>query len=141
MYAINLFGVIGIRAAAKVMGEGGRIITIGSGIATRAGFPGVSDLAATKAGVVGFTKGAARDLARRNITINVVQCGVIETDLSAEPALRQIDDGIPQALARPRVAAGRIPRQCRSVYVTGTSANVTAVTEHERRLRGRTDLI
>jgi 3-oxoacyl-[acyl-carrier protein] reductase len=130
MYAINLFGVIaGIRAAAKVMGEGGRIITIGSGIATRAGFPGVSDLAATKAGVVGFTKGAARDLARRNITINVVQCGVIETDLSAEasaykPAfLATIAQG---RYGKPEeVAAGVVfLASPEASYITGTVLNI-----------------
>src|SRR6202040_831 len=57
--AINVHGVItAIRAASKLMGEGGRIVTIGSGIATRASFPGLADYAATKAAVVGYTKGA-----------------------------------------------------------------------------------
>ena len=52
--AINVHGVItAIRAASKLMGEGGRIVTIGSGIATRASFPGLADYAATKAAVVG----------------------------------------------------------------------------------------
>jgi NAD(P)-dependent dehydrogenase (short-subunit alcohol dehydrogenase family) len=46
---------------------------MGSDIATRAGFPGVSDYAATKAGLVGFTKCAVCDLAPRNITISVEQ--------------------------------------------------------------------
>jgi 3-oxoacyl-[acyl-carrier protein] reductase len=83
-YAVNVTGVIAtIRAAAKVMGDGGRIITVGSGVASRAGFPGFADYAATKAAVVGYTKGAARDLARRNITVNVVQAGIMDTEMSA----------------------------------------------------------
>ena len=66
-YAVNLFAVVtAIRAAAQVMGEGGRIITIGSGIATRASFLGTADYAATKAAIVGYTKGAARDLAAQD---------------------------------------------------------------------------
>ena len=63
-FAINVGGVIAaIRAAARVMGAGGRIISIGSIVATRAGLPGLADYAATKAAIVGYTKGAARDLA------------------------------------------------------------------------------
>src|SRR2546423_1509952 len=69
--AINVHGVVAaIRAASKLMGDGGRIVTIGSGIATRASFPGLADYAATKAAVVGYSKGAARDLGPRGITVN-----------------------------------------------------------------------
>src|SRR6195256_1114488 len=52
---INVHGVVtAIRTASKLMGEGGRIITIGSGIATRAPFPGLADYAATKAAIVAY---------------------------------------------------------------------------------------
>ncbi len=64
------------------MGEGGRIVTVGSGIATRASFPGLADYAATKAAIVGYTKGAARDLGPRGITVNVLQPGSIDTDMN-----------------------------------------------------------
>jgi 3-oxoacyl-[acyl-carrier protein] reductase len=83
--AINVHGVItAIRSASKLMGEGGRIVTIGSGIATRASFPGLADYAATKAAVVGYTKGASRDLGPRGITINVLQPGSINTDMNPD---------------------------------------------------------
>ena len=74
--------ITAIRAASKLMGEGGRIVTIGSGIATRASFPGLADYAATKAAIVGYTKGAARDLGPRGITVNVLQPGSIDTDMN-----------------------------------------------------------
>ncbi len=83
-WAINTLGVIAnIRAAAKVLPEGGRIISIGSGLGTRIAFPGTADYAATKAAVVGYSKGAARDLGGRNITVNVVQAGMMDTDMAA----------------------------------------------------------
>ena len=76
--AINVHGVV----ASKLMGDGGRIVTIGSGIATLAAFPGLADYAATKAAIVGYTKGAARDLGPRGITVNVLQPGSIDTDMN-----------------------------------------------------------
>src|ERR1700740_1170460 len=80
---INVHGVItAIRAASKLMGEGGRIVTVGSGIATRASFPGLADYAATKAAIVGYTKGASRDLGPRGITVNVLQPGSIDTRMN-----------------------------------------------------------
>jgi 3-oxoacyl-[acyl-carrier protein] reductase len=83
-WAVNVTGVVAnIRAAVKVMREGGRIISIGSGVATRAGFPGLADYAGTKAVIVGYSKGAARDLAQRNITVNVIQAGLMDTDMAA----------------------------------------------------------
>lgn len=84
-YAVNYLAVISaIRAAAKIMTEGGRIITIGSNLATRVGFPGLADYSATKAAVVGYSKGAARDLAPRKITVNVLQPGSVGTDMNVE---------------------------------------------------------
>jgi 3-oxoacyl-[acyl-carrier protein] reductase len=81
--AVNVHGVItAIRTASKLMGDGGRIVTIGSYIAARASFPGLADYAATKAAIVGYTKGAARDLGPRGITVNVLQPGSIDTDMN-----------------------------------------------------------
>ena len=84
MHATNYTGVIAIiRAAAKVMRDNGRIVNVGSGIGSRAGTPGFADYAATKAGLTGYTKGAARDLARRGITVNMVQAGLMLTGMTA----------------------------------------------------------
>jgi NAD(P)-dependent dehydrogenase (short-subunit alcohol dehydrogenase family) len=84
MHATNYTGVIAIiRAAAKAMRDNGRIVNVGSGIGSRAGRPGFADYAATKAGLTGYTKGAARDLARRGITVNMVQAGLMLTDMAA----------------------------------------------------------
>jgi 3-oxoacyl-[acyl-carrier protein] reductase len=83
--AVNVHGVItAIRSASKLMGEGGRIVTIGSWLATRAAFPGVADYTAGKAAIVGYSKGAARDLGPRGITVNVLQPGSIDTDMSPD---------------------------------------------------------
>lgn len=80
--AINVEGVFaGVRAASQIMGEGGRIITMSSGLAVR-GMAGVAEYSATKAAVVGFTKGAARDLGPRKITVNALQVGSIDTDMN-----------------------------------------------------------
>src|SRR5262249_57717088 len=85
--AVNVHGVIAaIRAASKLMGDGGRIVTIGSMLGDRASFPGLADYVATKAAVVGYTKGAARDLGPRGITVNVVQPGSIDTDMNPKDA-------------------------------------------------------
>ena len=62
---VNYISIVAaIRAAARVLPEGGRIINIGSGVAARTGAAGVADHAGTKAALAGFTRGAARDLAR-----------------------------------------------------------------------------
>jgi 3-oxoacyl-[acyl-carrier protein] reductase len=83
--SINVHGVItAIRAASKLMGEGGRIVTIGSYLATRASFPGLADYTATKAAIIGYSKGAARDLGPRGITVNVLQPGSIDTEMNPD---------------------------------------------------------
>ncbi|TAV98395.1 SDR family oxidoreductase [Rhizobium ruizarguesonis] len=83
-WAINVNGVVAnIRSASKVLPEGGRIISVGSGVGTRAGFPGTADYAGTKAALIGYSKGVARDLGPRKITVNVVQAGIMATDMLA----------------------------------------------------------
>jgi len=84
-FAINVGGVVAaVRAAVPLMTEGGRIVTIGSVIADRVSFPGLAGYAATKAAVVGYSQGWARDLGPKGITVNVVQPGPINTDMNPE---------------------------------------------------------
>lgn len=84
-FAVNVGGVVtAVREAVKVLPEGGRIITVGSVIASRASFPGIAGYAATKAAVAGYTKGWARDLGPKGITVNVVQPGPIATDMNPD---------------------------------------------------------
>lgn len=85
MLAVNVRGVFSaIRYAAPHMLDGGRIITIGSNTADRIGSPGSSVYAMTKAAVAQLVRGAALDFAPRQITINNVQPGPVETDMTAD---------------------------------------------------------
>ncbi|MGF1622318.1 MAG: SDR family NAD(P)-dependent oxidoreductase [Rhodomicrobiaceae bacterium] len=72
------------RAAASRMSDGGRIISIGSNLAQRVPWPEISLYALSKAALVGFTKGLARDLGERDITANVVHPGSTNTDMNPE---------------------------------------------------------
>lgn len=81
--AVNVRSVfIATQEAARHMGEGGRIINIGSANADRMPFAGGGPYAMSKAALVGLTKGLARDLGPRGITINNVQPGPVDTDMN-----------------------------------------------------------
>lgn len=84
-WQVNVMGTIATtRAAAPALSDGGRIIFIGSLNGTLALIPGVADYAGTKAALIGYAKGVARDLGPRNITVNVVQPGAMPTDMMVE---------------------------------------------------------
>ncbi|MBS0993430.1 SDR family oxidoreductase [Gluconobacter cerinus] len=68
--------------AVKHLGQGGRLIYIGSAFGARAPFPGISLYSATKAALEGFARGVARDVGTKGVTVNVVEPGPIDTDLN-----------------------------------------------------------
>lgn len=81
---INLKGAfLCTRAAAKVMSKQryGRIINISS-VVGEMGNPGQANYCASKAGLLGLTKSVARELARRNVTVNAITPGFIVTDMT-----------------------------------------------------------
>ncbi|MCY1397533.1 Cyclic-di-GMP-binding biofilm dispersal mediator protein [compost metagenome] len=81
--AINVRSVfVATQEAARHMNEGGRIINIGSTNAERMPFTGGGPYAMSKSALVGLTKGLARDLGPRGITINTVQPGPVDTDMN-----------------------------------------------------------
>lgn len=72
------------RFAARHMKNGGRIISIGSNMADRLVAPGGSLYSMSKSALTGLTKGLARDLGARNITVNLIQPGPVDTDMNPE---------------------------------------------------------
>jgi 3-oxoacyl-[acyl-carrier protein] reductase len=83
MVAVNIRGVFAaLRHAAPRLSHGGRIITIGSNIVARIGFAGASVYAMTKAAVAALVRGAAIDLGPRGITVNNIQPGPTDTEMT-----------------------------------------------------------
>jgi len=127
MLNINVGGVfVAIQAASRHLPEGGRVVTIGSNTAVRTGVQGSSVYSMTKAAVATMVKGIAIDLAPPGITVNDVQPGPTETDMTAA----HID------MVKPLIPLGRVgqPREIASLvaylasedsgYMTGSSLTI-----------------
>jgi len=83
LIAVNVRGLfVATQEAARHLREGGRIIHIGSTFSERMPFAGAAVYSLTKGAVAGFTKGLARDLGPRGITVNNVEPGMIDTDMN-----------------------------------------------------------
>ncbi|HEX5597403.1 MAG TPA: 3-oxoacyl-ACP reductase family protein [Micromonosporaceae bacterium] len=101
MLAVQVRGVfLATQAAVRHLGEGGRIINIGSGFAGRVPYGGVSLYTMAKSAVTGLTKALARELGPRGITVNVVHPGSTDTDMNPL-------DGETAELQRSYIALGR----------------------------------
>jgi 3-oxoacyl-[acyl-carrier protein] reductase len=82
----NLKGVFNYSKAAYrpfMRQRSGRVINISSVVGVM-GNPGQTNYAASKAGIIGFSKSLAKELASRNVTVNVVAPGYVETDMTEE---------------------------------------------------------
>lgn len=107
----------------------GRIINVTSVVGS-SGNPGQANYAAAKAGVTGMTKALARELGSRNITVNCVAPGFIETDMTAKLAESQVNQLMQQI---PLGRLGKVEDIAAAVlyfasdqagYVTGTTLHV-----------------
>lgn len=84
-FAINVHGpAAAVEAAQGIIGKGGRIITIGSGLGDATPFPGVAAYSATKSALQGYTRGWSRAFGTQGITVNLVQPGPIATDMNPD---------------------------------------------------------
>ncbi|OJF89763.1 SDR family NAD(P)-dependent oxidoreductase [Pararhizobium antarcticum] len=85
MMDVNVRGPVAFaQAAIPHLAKGGRIISIGSGLADRVPFPGVTAYAMSKSALLSFTRGLSRELGAQGITVNLVSPG--STDTEANPA-------------------------------------------------------
>ncbi|MDY6784212.1 MAG: 3-oxoacyl-[acyl-carrier-protein] reductase [Cyanobacteriota bacterium] len=127
---LNLTGVfLCTKAASKLMikQRSGRIINIAS-VSGQMGNPGQANYSAAKAGVIGFTKTAAKELASRGVTVNAVAPGFIETDMTSDLKAEEILKYIPLSrYGKPEEVAGMVrflAADAAAAYITGQVFNV-----------------
>lgn len=128
--AVNVRAVfVASQEAVKNMPEGGRIINIGTSAAERVFGPNLTLYALSKTALTGLTKGLARDLGDRKITVNLVQPGPVKTDML--PDDESIQDTIRSLMAVKEFAeVGEIASLTAWVasdearYVTGESITI-----------------
>lgn len=130
LFAINVGGVAtAVRTAAPLMPDGGRIISIGSVAGDTSPWPGIADYSATKGAVAAYTRGWARDLGPRGMTVNNVQPGPIDTDMA--PQEGEVADGLKARTVfgrygKPEEVAAAVAflASPAAAYITGTTLNV-----------------
>jgi 3-oxoacyl-[acyl-carrier protein] reductase len=103
----------------------GRVVNIASVVGPRAN-PGQANYAASKAGLIGFTKTTAAEVARRGVTVNAVAPGFIETDMTEDIPAERMTAVPARRAGRPEEVAAcvRFLASEQASYVTGTTLTV-----------------
>jgi NAD(P)-dependent dehydrogenase (short-subunit alcohol dehydrogenase family) len=121
--------MIASKAALAHLTRGGRIITIGSYFAERVPSPILGAYAASKSALFGFTKALARELGPKEVTVNLVQPGSIDTDMN--PAHGPFGDTLRQFMALGRYGTGddianavAFLASAKAQYITGSTLTV-----------------
>jgi NAD(P)-dependent dehydrogenase (short-subunit alcohol dehydrogenase family) len=114
------------QAAVERMGDGGRVITISSGV-TRQAWPNLLAYSMTKAAIETMTATLAKELAPRGITVNAVAAGLVDTDMNAA-WLRASDEARAQAASVSAFGRGGEPRDIADEVAFAASADARWVT-------------
>jgi 3-oxoacyl-[acyl-carrier protein] reductase len=116
---------------AMIKARSGRIINIGS-VVGASGNPGQANYAAAKAGMIGFTKSLAGEVANRNITVNAVAPGFIDTDMTKNLTAEQRD----QILAQVPTARLGAPEEIAAAVVFLASESAAYITGETLHING-----
>jgi 3-oxoacyl-[acyl-carrier protein] reductase len=127
---VNLRGVfVTTQAALQHLQAGGRIINIGSCVGERMLTPGLASYSATKGAIKMFTQGLSREMGPRDITVNNIQPGPIDTDLNPKNA----EWAVPQKSVTALNRFGKVEEVAalvafvaspESSYITGTNLTI-----------------
>jgi NAD(P)-dependent dehydrogenase (short-subunit alcohol dehydrogenase family) len=103
----------------------GRIVNVSSAAALRVP-PGQPNYVAAKAGLIGFTRVVAREMARRNITCNAVAPGIVETEMTTDVVERLVAEVPARRAGRPDEVAACVAFLCseEAAYVNGATLTV-----------------
>ena len=130
LMAVNVKGVyVATQEALRHLKDGGRIINIGSINAEVVPFPGMAIYAMSKAAIATFTRGLAREVGARGITVNNIQPGPVNTDMN--PADSDFAETLRGLMAVPRYGSAEeiaglavYLASDESAFVTGASWNI-----------------
>lgn len=129
MVNVNVKGIfVSVQETLKHMKAGGRIVNIGSVMSDYAIFPTATVYTMTKAAVAGLTRGLARDLGPRSITVNNLQPGPIDTDMN--PASGPGADGMRAMMPVGAFGKGTDIANAVAFFVSPESSFITGASLH-----------
>ena len=106
--------------------RGGRIINIAS-LSGIKGLPGQANYSAAKAGLIGATKALAQEVAPRNVTVNAIAPGFIDTDMTSSLPQDELKRLVPMGrFGRPEEVAAAVAflASAEAAYITGEVINI-----------------